>query len=165
MTAVHLYSGETSLKDPIPHFLSRFTGKPAEDFKIERTSKGKPYLPNHDLCFSLSHSGEKLLFACCFDREIGVDIEFNKARSQWRQLANRFFAEDEKKEATSIEKFLEIWTLKESYLKMLGGGIDRELKSFSIFNLPCQSHSLSHWPSYFAAIAVEGTEPIQLEIH
>jgi len=98
---------------------------------------GKPYLegkPNFN--FNISDSGD---FVICVidDKTIGVDIE--KVRHiEYKEIAKSFFSVSEfdyieKKQLNiQLDKFYEIWTLKESYIKCCGQGLSIPLDSFSI---------------------------------
>jgi 4'-phosphopantetheinyl transferase len=97
---------------------------------------GKPILENHpSLHFNVSHSGDVVL--CAFDdKPIGVDVE--KMKDRGLEIAGRFYSKKEyswlmsKKEGERAECFFDLWTLKESYIKALGKGISKGLRSFTI---------------------------------
>ncbi len=95
---------------------------------------GKPYFQNKDqYYFNASHSGNYAV--CAFsDKEVGCDIECVSEKSL--KVAKRFFTENENKyifNSQNIQKsFTRIWTIKESYLKYLGCGLTKSLKSFEI---------------------------------
>ena len=93
---------------------------------------GKPHLKTpgrHELNFSLSHSGDRLLIAICHDCEIGVDIERIQETSNPLQLARHFMSGDEASQLAELkdplaqrEFFFTLWTRKEAYVKALGTG-------------------------------------------
>lgn len=108
-----------------------------KDMLYEEKHNGKPFfktLPN--VYFNASHSGECAV--CSFsDKEIGCDIE--KSDKVNTKIAKRFFAQSEsdyifsaKTEAEQSEIFFRLWTLKESYLKHSGKGLQGGLNSFEI---------------------------------
>ena len=121
--------------------LSEFPGILAEDLKIARTERGKPYFDGlKTIHFSVSHSGE--IFACAFsDDLIGIDIQEYKNRpdepERCRKIANRFFHPDEVDalDADTVSAFYNIWTSKEAYVKLTGQGIDGDFSEFCIFDL------------------------------
>ncbi len=92
---------------------------------ICRNASGKPYFEDSSLgCFSISHSGT-LSVAAHGALVIGVDVEcIDKARN-FCGIADRFFTEREldifHKSGDTAERFFEIWTKKEAYVKYLGG--------------------------------------------
>lgn len=94
---------------------------------------GKPFLKNHqDICFNLSHSGYGVVCGVS-NKAVGVDIQeivpFDK------NIGEMFLSKSEKDYIEFLKKpdisFTEIWSLKESYVKMLGIGIDTDLKIIS----------------------------------
>jgi 4'-phosphopantetheinyl transferase len=69
---------------------------------------------------------------------VGVDVERIRMDSGKENIARRYFTPEEQEylfsagEAEKAERFFEIWTAKESYLKYLGTGLRRSLNSFSV---------------------------------
>ncbi len=98
---------------------------------------GKPALKYHpEICFSLSHSGD---YAICTigDSPVGNDIEH--VREGRLKVANRFFAEEElawlyeaETEEERTGRMFRLWTMKESFLKVIGRGMSLSLKDFVI---------------------------------
>jgi 4'-phosphopantetheinyl transferase len=88
------------------------------------------------LRFNLSHSGGLVVCAVIRELDIGVDVECTTRRRRHEEIAERFFgaAEVEALRALPAQerkaRFLEIWTLKEAYLKAGGSGITIPLRSF-----------------------------------
>ena len=95
----------------------------------------KPFLPEEShLYYNLSHSGHYTVMAVS-SQLCGVDVE--KVHVSFRSIAKHFYTETENRaveDAQSPEDmFLRIWTRKESYLKMTGEGLSRELRSFDVW--------------------------------
>lgn len=138
-------------------------GTSPEHVPIRIGERGKPYLENASVSFNVSHSGNWILIAIAEGREIGVDIEQINPKRPLERLADRFYHEEEKAELKarpSTKTFFEIWTRKEAYLKLEGGGIDRELSSFSVWQSTPSGIYLSTIEApagYCAAIALRGT--------
>lgn len=93
-------------------------------------NNGKPYFKElSDIHFNMSHCPKGV--ACAVSgRPVGIDIE----EIQFDEpVAMRVFNADEyariKECATPAEKFTELWTMKESYLKLTGQGISMDLKN------------------------------------
>ena len=92
---------------------------------------GKPYISGHDeIHFSLSHC--KTAVACALSSSpVGIDIE--RIRPLNRLLAKRVLSETELQGVLGGQRpdveFIRLWTLKESYLKLTGEGIRRDLKT------------------------------------
>lgn len=104
-----------------------------EEIKFRISSKGKPYVENHNIFFNISHS-HNMVVCGVSDREIGVDIE--KIRPTDLKLAKRISTEKELEyifdgnepdynsdNELYIERFFEIWTGKEAIFKYTGSGI------------------------------------------
>ncbi|MCB2311591.1 4'-phosphopantetheinyl transferase superfamily protein [Clostridium tagluense] len=104
---------------------------------FEKNEYGKPYMKEHpEFNFNISHSGDFVV--CAIDNKpIGIDIEKVK-HIEYKEIAKNFFSVREldyivKEDLNSqLNKFYEIWTLKESYIKYCGQGLSIPLKSFSI---------------------------------
>lgn len=89
----------------------------------------KPYLESKEIFFNISHSKDYVICAASkFD--LGVDIEYVRPMNQL--VIDKCFSEDEKNFIKTDEEFTKVWTLKESYLKMLGCGVSSKLNSFSV---------------------------------
>ncbi len=103
---------------------------------ISTADDGKPYLVSEpNIHFSLSHSGTWAVCALS-DCPVGVDIE--KCEPGRRDVASRFFHRDEVRYIDSLSAaakdsaFYSLWTLKESFVKTTGRGLDMPLRSFCI---------------------------------
>ena len=84
----------------------------AGDVKVDKF--GKPYFEDTDIHFNISHSG-------CY-----VIAEKNFLPSECAYINE---IEDEK---INQQRFCEIWTIKEAYLKNIGIGLRKPLNSFEI---------------------------------
>ncbi len=87
---------------------------------------GKPYLNNNSLFFNISHSFDYVI-AVISKNEIGVDIE--KIRKTPLNTINQFATQKEKEYILSSdndteERIFKIYSLKESYFKMLGTNLN-----------------------------------------
>lgn len=91
--------------------------------------------------FNLSHSARLIVCAVAGEGLIGVDVESLDRRTTGLSLARRFFSRPEVEMLTATPKsewqetFLQIWTLKESYLKAIGHGLSMPLDQF-FFEFP-----------------------------
>lgn len=99
----------------------------------------KPYFTYSGARFNLSHSGERAM--CVMSdvpgMEVGCDVE--RIHGYQPKLAGRFFSEEEQKLLASCntdelreEMFYRIWTLRESFMKCTGLGMQLPMKSFSV---------------------------------
>lgn len=107
---------------------------------LTRTEAGKPYLKDRKRShFNISHSGRWVVIAWG-DSPLGIDVEQIQMDQGKEALARRFFRFDEQAYVFSAsgedraKRFFRIWTMKESYLKYLGTGIDRPLNGFSVLH-------------------------------
>jgi 4'-phosphopantetheinyl transferase len=149
--------------------LSRYATVAPEDWRFEIGPYGKPALPSDPgsgpaLSFNLAHT--RGLIACVVARraDVGVDVEQGERASGVREIAERFFAEDEIQalEGRDVEeyrrRFLDLWTLKEAYLKAVGAGLNLALPSFACLfdpsvSAPESSDNGSHWSFWLASVA------------
>jgi 4'-phosphopantetheinyl transferase len=104
--------------------------------RLEQDENGKPYLPNDNHFFNISHSGTRVLCAVS-DHEIGCDVE--KVRAAPLRVARRYFCSEEyqalldcKNEPERDRLFFRLWTLKESFLKAIGLGFRLPPNAFCI---------------------------------
>ena len=102
------------------------------DYEIEKNRFGKPRIKDKQgFCYNISHSGRYVVIAWG-TTEIGVDVQQHENINH-DAIARRFFTPDEYAYAQgSPQRFYEIWTGKESYLKYTGRGLCKELYSFSV---------------------------------
>lgn len=117
---------------------ARCIAVPISTLSVNKTEKGKPYISGYDnFHFSVSHTNNIIAF-CVNDAPVGIDIEYKT--HNFLRISKRFFTSEESElieNATDKEKaFLQLWTAKESYLKMTGDGLYRSLSSFNIVNNP-----------------------------
>ena len=95
-------------------------------------SYGKPHLP--DAFFSLSHAG-KMVALAYGDKDVGIDVERRQERIE--EYMHAFSTREQMlicaaPKDLKQERFIQLWTLKESYLKMLGTGFLIDPASISI---------------------------------
>jgi len=121
--------GELMLRNVL---IQRFSLK-NEDIEILRRDDGKPYVKGLPIHFNISHSGEFVVCAVS-EQEVGIDIE--RIKEVDLNIARRFFCKSEYEDLLAqiadkqLDYFFSIWTLKESYMKWLGSGMEIPLDSF-----------------------------------
>ncbi len=98
--------------------------------QIKRTENGKPYLEGDPLFFSISHSGTKAVIALS-QFPVGVDLELYKNKMH-TPITDRF-SDREQCEILCEKDFLIHWTVREAYIKMLGGTLSENLKSTAYY--------------------------------
>lgn len=111
------------------------------DWRFELNGYGKPAIHNEQqrlpLFFNLSHSGEKLVLAVAGFEDIGVDIEQASRPRRISKIAARYFSAAEAAdllalpEQDRLQRFYQLWTLKEAYIKACGLGLAISLQHFS----------------------------------
>lgn len=95
----------------------------------------------NDLRFNLSHTDGLIALAVTKGREVGVDVESFERRRINLDVAPRFFAPAETSELFDLpeqqreHRFLQLWTLKESYIKARGMGLAIPLDHFSFHQI------------------------------
>ncbi|MGN0642148.1 MAG: 4'-phosphopantetheinyl transferase family protein [Huintestinicola sp.] len=105
----------------------------ADESSIERSEKGKPFLKNTPVCFSVSHT-DGLAVCLISTKPCGADCEYIRKYNE--RVARRCLTESERTAAEkdprlSDQYFTAFWTLKEAYVKALGVGIGYGLKNIS----------------------------------
>jgi len=122
-----------------------------DDFRIGKNAYGKPYLPDfQEVHFNISHSGRYVIVACG-DAEVGVDVQQHHGDMDLPAIAARCFTPDERQyvgenDPGQLQRFYEIWTGKESYLKYTGEGLRRNMQSFSVLQVEPQVRHLYYLP-------------------
>lgn len=104
-----------------------------KDFVILRGTDGKPYQETvPGLFFNYSHSGT--MVACGIAGEnIGVDIQKRTEGSRVRgKVYSQAEYEEEKFSGKPSRYFTEVWAKKESYLKLTGEGLRRNMTSLQL---------------------------------
>lgn len=119
--------------------LSKNLGCSAKDLKIQRGHEGKIYLPDYpELHFNVSHS-KNLIIIALSKNEIGIDIEFNKAKFNASTIKSFMSKQEADKFAnlpTSLEQqeyFFLIWTAKEAIAKYYGQGLKMDFSGLTIY--------------------------------
>lgn len=123
-----------------------------EDVQVRVEPSGKPYVVSStsDLHFNQSDSGEMAVFAFALGRELGVDIELERAIPDLEQLAIRFFSPEETDDLLGLppeqraRAFVAAWTRKEAYLKTIGEGLRVPLDQFRVTLRPDDKPSIVH---------------------
>lgn len=117
--------------------ICREKGLSNNEIVFEKNEFGKPFLKGYSgFYFNLSHTRNAITIATS-DRPVGVDIE--KIRDAEFRIAKRFFTEKEfdyitRNSVNMDERFYEVWTKKEAYIKYLGKGLSLHLNSFDVFD-------------------------------
>lgn len=117
--------------------LSNYHPFAPERWRFARDDYGKPSVVGIENApsFNLSNTDGMVVCAVARGGQVGVDAE-TVAASAPLEVAEHVFAETECSELAALEpelqrdRFFELWTLKESYLKARGVGLSGSLKTF-----------------------------------
>lgn len=107
-----------------------------KEASIAENKYGKPYFTNIDLKFNLSHSGKRVM--CIISEEsVGCDVE--QMEEPDLQIAKSFFSAEEAALILAqplpdrqADYFYRTWTLKESFVKCIGRGLEIDLADFTV---------------------------------
>lgn len=122
--------------------LSHYLGIPPKEIQIGKLSKGKPYsIDNPNLCFNMSNSGRKVVYAFSMDEDVGIDLEKIRELPDLDELIEKNYIPSERDYINKLPeqrqyRFFQFWTIKEAYLKAIGVGmrIPPDNIAFSIQN-------------------------------
>lgn len=120
--------------------ISELLGKDFNKFKINYFDNKKPFVEGGTIDFNLSHSSDYFAFVISIRKNIfvGIDIEMFSKILDIETIINNYFHENE---ITYVlngdlkakhQRFYEIWTRKEAFLKMLGIGLTEKLSDLDM---------------------------------
>lgn len=127
--------------------LSRYRPRSAADWQFAINEFGRPRVePPCGLDFNLSNTTHLVACAVREGGEIGVDVEPLDRGGEVLEVAETVFSPRELAELAALddhaarrERALDLWTLKESYIKARGMGLSLPLRKFSfVFDDPAQ---------------------------
>ena len=115
--------------------LSRYEPVAPAAWRFESNEHGRPFVPRSPLSFSLSNTRGLVVCAVARHLELGVDAELcSRAMCRSKSLSSTAPAEAAALRALPPAcqplRFLEYWTLKESYIKARGLGLTLPLDRF-----------------------------------
>lgn len=112
------------------------------NLKINYFEDKKPYVEKRNIDFNLSHSADCFAFAISSQENIfvGVDIEVLRENLDIEPIVSNYFHENEmsyvfnrdSNKLAQHQRFYEIWTRKEAFLKMLGIGLTENLSEIDM---------------------------------
>lgn len=117
----------------------RIAGVSPGAWRFELSAAGKPGLAQSPLRFNLSACRELVAVAITEGTEVGVDVEPVNAQLAGEDVARRVYGPRELADLAAqptaerrVERFFERWTVKESWVKATGVGIDDDLPGFEV---------------------------------
>ncbi|HKU42779.1 MAG TPA: 4'-phosphopantetheinyl transferase superfamily protein [Polyangiales bacterium] len=121
--------------------LSALTGVPAAALEFLAGEHGRPEICAPDAArpyrFNLSHTHGLVACGVTRERDIGVDVELCSRKVELLGVARQVFSPQEIAGLTALEglaqreRFFELWTLKEAYIKAIGKGLSAPLRSIT----------------------------------
>lgn len=135
---------------------------------------GKPTLRDFpDLHFNLTHSKDLAALAVCTAGPVGVDLEMLDPEFPVREIAREYFIgseraaiDDAPNDHERTRRFFELWTAKESIMKVTGLGMNLEPRSIELALDPATAkpkgfHHIAGFPSASQdwKLHVRGVEP------
>lgn len=126
-----LQRGHRRARAALRHILSHHTGQPPAMLALAEGPLGKPVLERHALHFNLSHSGALALVAVA-QVPVGIDLEQDRSGLDAAALAPLVCAPAERAALAALPParrqghFLQLWTHKEAYCKLLGMGLHKD---------------------------------------
>ena len=127
--------------------LAHLTAATPDKLLIEEPDRGKPTVRNGDTEFNASHTGD-LGVIVTGNVPLGVDVESLDRSMDYLHFARHSFTKDEYRDISQCRDddlpvaFFNCWTGKESYLKAIGLGLGKSLKSFAVQCSPEQRAGL-----------------------
>ncbi|MEK6246930.1 MAG: 4'-phosphopantetheinyl transferase superfamily protein [Planctomycetales bacterium] len=119
--------------------LSRYADVDPKAWSFSQSNHGKPIVKAPWAgyqSFNISHSAGVVVCAVAAEGDLGIDIESINRKTTGVPIARRFFSTHEVGTLVAAgpsrqqEVFIQIWTLKESYIKAVGHGLTIPLDSF-----------------------------------
>ena len=107
------------------------------DLEFSESDRGKPQLIGADFEFNTSHTGDVGVIVTG-STPLGVDIEAIDRPMDYLKFAKRMFTEEEFLDISQARDdelpvaFFNCWTGKEAYVKAIGQGLHKDLRSFSV---------------------------------
>jgi 4'-phosphopantetheinyl transferase len=166
------------------HLLGRYLDVAPGALRFDYGPRGKPSLAAGawpgGLRVNVSHSGGLALLGFARERELGVDLEFERPVPDAESIAQRYFSPREAAvlgwltPADRPAAFFRCWTRKEAFIKATGDGLSRPLDAFDVTLAPGEPARLlrvdgeppeaARWwmvglepaEGFAAAVAVEG---------
>ena len=132
--------------DLVRRCLSRYEPVPPMEWQFKVEPRGKPRLASRHglleagpqlLLFNLSHTRGLVAAGVARHFAIGIDVEVLRRFADATDIARRFFSPSEIEalercsEDIRLVRFVELWTLKEAFLKATGEGVSERLSEIS----------------------------------
>lgn len=109
------------------------------NINIIKSKNSKPFIPSCPIKFNISHSNSIIMLSFIKNYEIGIDIEYIKAMDEIDSIITEITNNKElsffnyKLKTDKLNTFYNIWTCKESFLKMTGYGLHYPMNKVTIY--------------------------------
>lgn len=121
------------------HVLSQRHGRDPASWRFERGTHGRPEIVDGPpgVRFNLSHTAGMIALLLHGEADHGVDVEHIRRETDMESVARRVFTEAEQASIRAqpderrADRFYELWTLKEAFIKAKGAGLAMPLQQFS----------------------------------
>lgn len=132
----------TIAHDLLRRTLSFYGNVSPADWRFKTNEYGKPSIESEDsdlaaISFSISHTKGGVACGVTFGEPLGVDLELTDRPRSVNEIADRYFSQEEAawlrrcSDGVRGDRFTELWTLKEAFLKATGVGLSGSLSSVS----------------------------------
>ena len=120
------------------HVLSHAHGRDPASWRFERGAHGRPEIIGGPpgVRFNLSHTDGMIALLLHGDADHGVDVEHTGRETDIESVARRVFTESEQASIRAqptggrADRFYQLWTLKEAFIKAKGAGLAMPLQQF-----------------------------------
>ncbi len=147
----HLHQYQNERRLVVKKLLSRYLHLDIDKINIQTNSAGKPFLPDHQLQFNVSHSQNQLFVALHPHKPIGVDIEYLTKRNinlfAERFWGNEWYQHELERHPSYLHLlgFYRAWTQTEAWVKAQGETIfnfsNFEPKAFPLSSMMTHHHT------------------------
>ncbi len=132
--------------------LEENSGRSFDEIEIKKGEHGKPYADT-DFYYNLSHTRGLVVIAIS-DNEVGIDCEYIRPANL--RIMDKFFSPDEKNAVLSSDdpynEIIKYWTLKESYIKLLGVGFSERVSEINF--VICEDGISSNTGAHFMCFEI-----------
>lgn len=120
--------------------LSHYANVPPAAWTFDARPRGKPFIVSCSgqpaLSFNLSHTHGFVACAIAASGDVGIDVESIDRSADGPKIAARYYSQAENDWLDACDprersiRFIELWTLKEAYIKAIGLGLSHPLNAF-----------------------------------
>jgi 4'-phosphopantetheinyl transferase len=118
--------------------LGRYLDRAPSDLRFDYSAHGKPELPGETLRFNVAHSDDLAVIALTAQDRLGIDVERVRELPDLDDVARTVFSASELEvlgalpRDTRTQAFFNCWTRKEAFVKAVGEGLSRPLRTFDV---------------------------------